>query len=90
MGRLILEDMISQTDRDTALQWHLTCNCYPPIPARMFAVARVALRLANQGKWDKPVHLPAGMAYRDGGNTATVTQIVRTLHLEAFLDRCDS
>lgn len=85
MGRLSAEDMLTHTNQETALVWHLGYNHFPPIPQSMLPVARAAIKYANLGRWDTRVALPEGATYR-GKTRAPVRALVESLHLDAFLD----
>lgn len=67
------------------LHWHLTANCYPPVPAYMVDVAESAITLANAGKWDEPIELPEGVLWRLERNYCTAREAVESLNLDAWI-----
>lgn len=68
-----------------ALEWHLRCNHYPPVPISFVPVCIKAIEHANKGEWNALVKLPQGCSYR-GASQAPVDAIVEQHHLESFLD----
>ena len=85
MGSLSLTDMLEHGSKDQALQWHLSSNHYPPLPAGVFALAKRAIRLANRGKWESKINLGNVGTFR-GSRYAPVRECIRAWHLDQFLD----
>lgn len=73
---------------DIALEYHLTCNHYPPIPRSMIQPCKRAIQYANRGEWDHRIKLPKGISYK-GSNLAPVGAMIETHHLDRFLDGQD-
>lgn len=70
---------------DIALEYHLTCNHYPPIPRSMIQPCKQAIQYANKGNWEHRIKLPPGVSYR-GSRFAPVSAMISNHHLESFLD----
>lgn len=90
MGRLHAEDYAELVSKGevkllAALDWHLRCNHYPPVPISFVPVCIKAITLANAGEWNVLVQLPPKCTYR-GADKAPVSAIVEQHHLESFLD----
>ena len=66
-------------DPDGSLTFHLQCNHYPPVRLDWLPVARKAIRLANEGRWDEAIQYPNGLE-------RTVGFTIKGLRLETFLD----
>lgn len=86
MGYLGALGMASAAPLDVALGWHLSSNCYPPVPRIMHPLAERAVLAARRGEWDRKLRLPKGVTFRDGRKSVAVSQIVESLRLEAFVD----
>ena len=78
MGRLAAEDMLNHADFDTALDWHLRGNMFPPIHSDFHPAAKRAIECVNKRQGETPIDLPNGL-------TRTANYIVEGLHLESFL-----
>ena len=63
---------------DQALTWHLRGNHYPPVHLDFLAPAKKAIELANENDWTTEIQLP-------NGKVLTVSEIVRGLHLDSFI-----
>ena len=90
MGRMSAMGMSAEVGEgnvglNTALHWHLTSNHYPPLPTELISVAEKAIDLANEDDWDAEIEMPEGIQFRNS-DTATVQQIVASMHLEEFID----
>ena len=72
-------------DLSGALEWHLKSNHYPPLPYALVATAEEAIDKANDGDWDAEITMPEGIQFRHE-DTATVSLIVETMHLDEFLN----
>ena len=78
MGRLALEDMLNHTDVESALDWHLRGNHFPPIHSDFHPSAKLAIEHCNNRQGQTPITLPNGI-------TKTAYEIVDGLHLHSFL-----
>lgn len=76
-----------QMDLRAALHWHLTSNHFPPVPESMVDVAEEALEGVRQGAslTEDCVELPEGAEHRRYGRSVPLGEIIRVLHLEAFI-----
>ena len=63
---------------ESALRVHLRTNHFPPIHEDFVQPAKDAIEAAQCGDWNDLIDLP-------NGKTLTVSQIVRDLHLDAFV-----
>jgi hypothetical protein len=71
---------------DAALEWHLTGNCYPPLPVGLVPFAKAALTHCNNEEWDAELTRPDGALLADqSGTPITARRMVEELRLEAFL-----
>lgn len=86
MGYLSAEGMLEQTDRETAVRWHMKANCYPPIPDMMFDSIIRAIELYNDYDQESRIGLPEGVSFR-GRDYATVLEIMEAYRLDAFVSR---
>ena len=67
------------------VSWHLTSNCYPPVPSELHPVAVLAINLCSDGKPNESVSLPTGFTFR-GQTEAPAYDIVDGLHLDLFIE----
>jgi hypothetical protein len=86
MGASSLAGMLEVGSVDQALSWHLSSNHYPPIPSSVIPIAKRAIRLAQQGKWDSLVDLKGTCTFQ-GKSKAPVSECVRAWHLDQFLEQ---
>jgi len=84
MGYSSVSDMRNFVAEDTALTWHLQSNHYPPISVAFLPMAKAALAHARAGEWEATVEFPAGA--RRAGQSVAISEVVKELHLEAFLE----
>lgn len=94
MGKLT-EMMIANTDipLDHKVAWHLRGNHYPPLPLIMVEPCVEAIELARLGYYTAEVKLPIheskdGEPFQitwHGQDTAPVSAIVESHHLDAFI-----
>lgn len=70
----------NEVQLDQALNWHITANHYPPVNPVFIPTCKKAIELANQGNWDEVIVMP-------NKREKTVSEIIRGLHLEAFLEQ---
>jgi len=78
MGQNSLDDMLNYADTDTALDWHLRGNHYPPIHEDFYPSAKLAIEHCNARQGQAPITMPNGI-------TKTAYEIVDGLHLHSFL-----
>jgi len=92
MGRVSVENMLEVTDLQTAVEWHLRSNLYPPVPGVMALPAKRAIQAVQAGRPHLPIALvlPNGAYGRlyHGRQVYTAPPagiLVEVLHLEAFI-----
>jgi hypothetical protein len=86
MGHNAIAGVIEMTGaNDAALEWHLQCNHYPPVPLSMLPACREAIEAACEGDWDRPIDLPGETSWR-GLRFAPAWAVVEGHHLNAFVD----
>ncbi len=85
MGRLSAFEMASYADIRTAVSWHLSANCYPPVPSVMVPVCVRAIEAMIAGDSDEPILLPEGVLYRES-ETAPAWAIMENFRLEGLID----
>jgi hypothetical protein len=78
-------DMLTLTDFDTALRWHLQSNHFPPVPIEMMGPCNEAIDAANEDDWGRLIDLPENTSYR-GRSQAPAWAIVEAHHLSGFLE----
>ena len=88
MGSLQASEMASMADLDTALLWHLRSNHYPPVPAIMIEPCKQAIDAYGEEDYRREIELPDGVEFR-GSTTCEASDLVRGLHLEAWLTGVD-
>lgn len=91
MGWTQATDLAEQVREGTlslrqALDYHLTTNHFPPIPAEMITPCMAAIFAWDDGEIETQIVLPGNITYRDR-KTAPAWAIIHTHHLEAFLTR---
>lgn len=69
-----------------AIEWHLSSNCYPPIPLRMVPVALAAIAAMIEEEPERMIALPEGITHRSGSQSVSANIVIRSLRLEGFLD----
>lgn len=84
MGRANLSDMLEHVSKETAMEWHLAYNHYPPVPQVMAGPCWEAIGLLQDDKPNAMVALPEGIAYR-GQTEIAVWELVEALHLDEFV-----
>ena len=91
MGYGVASGLAETAPLETAIQVHLTTNCYPPIPARFASVAAEAVVRAAEGEADHElVEFPEGLnaVHRITGEVVTaqsIREIIENFHLHAFV-----
>ncbi len=88
MGYGTARDLRQYLDQDSLLQWHLKGNVYPPLPVSLVPACKRAIELVNDEDYDTRVAI-IGIRHRKYGNIVPALEVVRDLHLEAFLDGPD-
>ena len=86
MGYTSALDMAANTDLNTAVEWHLQYNCYPPVPVEMASTAVKAIEACVNEEPDILVELPEGVAFKDGRTAIAAFQVVELLRLNAFVE----
>ena len=66
------------------LRWHLTGNCYPPIPTAMIDPGIEAIRACNEGEYDRIITTP--FEHRQYGYSVPAWVVVEDLHLDAWVE----
>lgn len=88
MGRMSLLGMKEMMDNEDALlEWHLRHNHYPPHPLALVATAKEALAKCRAGELDSCVELPRGIQWKDGSTWVKASTLVKSFHLEDFLEQ---
>lgn len=82
MAAAVRDNMIT---RRVALEYHLTVNHYPPMPAALVPVCEAAIDACNAGAPDRELPMPDGILFR-GKAVARAWDIVESAHLESFLN----
>ena len=72
-----------------ALQYHLTCNHYPPYPEAFVDTAVDAVLKVNGGMTTGSIDLPQGYQSSRYGASVPVAIVIDEWHLEPFLNRGD-
>lgn len=67
------------------VKWHLTSNCYPPVPSTFHPACLLAIKLVADGEGQSKVSLPSGVFYR-GEAEAPAEAIVDNFRLYPFVD----
>ena len=85
MGRMNAEG-IAETDLpiEKQIEWHLTSNCYPPVPKSMVKPCVEAIYACNEEDWDRKITLPDGTLYR-GLTNAPASAIVESHRLDTWI-----
>lgn len=74
----------SNTSLEQQVSWHLSSNCYPPVPQFMVPVAVKAVNAVLSYEGGNDIELPENV-YFHGENTVNAYTIVENLHLWAFV-----
>jgi hypothetical protein len=87
MGSLQASEMAKYAPSlETAIEWHLRSNHYPPHPFFMIPVALRAIKKFNRGKWNTKIRLPEDAEHRRYGKLVPVPVVLESLHLWEFVD----
>jgi hypothetical protein len=74
---------------ESALEWHLRSNHYPPLSRAFIGVAKQAIELGNAEFWEYEIDLPEGITTADNRSFITAAEAVETFHLDAFLQESE-
>jgi hypothetical protein len=85
MGSLQAMEMAEMLDIDSALEWHLRANHFPPIPVSMVQPCKDAIQAALEGDWMRLISLPEGVGYK-GLTVAPADAIIQQHHLDAWVE----
>ena len=85
MGSLQAREMAEMLEIESAIEWHLTSNHFPPIPVSMVQPCKEAIQAALEGNWTKLISLPEGVGYK-GLTVAPADAIIEQHHLHAWLE----
>ena len=85
MGYSTAYNFAQQTDLETAVGWHLTANCYPPVPRIMIQTCVDAVDAVLDEDWGRFIDLPEGVTYQ-GSTTAPASAIVESHRLQGIVD----
>lgn len=85
MGYSIAYNMAQQVDLETAVRWHLSANCYPPVPSDMAQICIDAIDAYLDGDSMREIDLPEGTLWR-GKPVAPAYTIVENFRLDGIID----
>lgn len=85
MGYSIAYNMAQQTDLETVVRWHLSANCYPPVPSYMVQVCIDAIDAYLDGDSVRGIDLPDGTLWR-GKPVAPAYAVVENFRLDGIID----
>ncbi len=88
MGYGRARDLRQYLDLDSVIEWHLQGNLYPPLPVSLLSTCKRAIELVNAEDYDTRVAI-IGIRHRKYGQLVPAIEVVRDLHLKAFLDGPD-
>ena len=88
MGSLQAMEYSERLSLEDGITLQLRSNHYPPVPVAMIQVCMKAVRFARRGKWTSNLTLPDGITFKNR-KTAPVSTIIRSHHLEAWLEEED-
>lgn len=78
-GIMDFSENMQKLSIDRMLSFHLRNNHYPPIDLSFIKTAKIAIKEAEKGHWEKKIKMPNGI-------TKTVMGIIDRLHLEEFME----
>ena len=89
MGLMSLLGMLDATDDiEAVVRWHLSANCYPPLPEAYVPMCVEAIR-ACQMQTDENekimLQLPDGMFYKGDQTLVDAWTVIEAFHLEGFM-----
>ncbi len=88
MGLVSLLGMLEMTDDiETVLHWHLTSNCYPPLPEEYIPICAEAIRaikMRTDSEEKIMLQLPEGFFYKGDQTLVEAETIIEAFHLEGF------
>lgn len=89
MGLMSLLGMMEVIDDvEQVVRWHLSANCYPPLPEAYVPMCVEAIRACKMQTDENEkimVQLPDGMFYKDDQTLVDVWTVIEAFHLEGFL-----
>lgn len=85
MGYSQAYNIAQQTDLETTVHWHLTANCYPPVPNYMEQVCIDAIDAVLDDDYNRQIDLPDGVTYHNL-STAPAHAIVENFRLDGIID----
>lgn len=89
MGLMSLLGMLETTDDiEPVVRWHLSANCYPPLPEEYVPMCVEAIRsctLQTDENEKIILQLPKGMYYKGDQTLVDAWTVVEAFHLEGFL-----
>jgi len=85
MGYSAAYNFAQQTDLETAVRWHLSANCYPPVPSFMIQPCVDAINAVLEDDYNQVVDLPDGVTYKNL-STAPAWAIIENYRLDGIVD----
>jgi len=89
MGLMSLLVMLETTDNiEDVVRWHLSANCYPPLPEEYVPMCVEAIRackLQTDENEKIMLQLPDGVFYKGNQTLVDAWTVVEAFHLEGFL-----
>lgn len=73
---------------DAALHYHLSANHFPPVPDAMIPVCKAAIEAFQHDEPEQEIPLPEGISHRRTGSVAIASEVIESLHLDAFIPTC--
>lgn len=64
MSNMHTEYVLEHHGADTALEFHITTRCYPPVPMSMKPMMQQAISHYKAGDYDAAIRLPEGCSFR--------------------------
>jgi len=89
MGLFSLLAMLETSDDiEETVRWHLSSNCYPPLPEAYVPMCVEAIRACKM-QFDENekimLKLPEGMFYKGDQTVVEAWTVIEAFHLEGFL-----
>jgi hypothetical protein len=88
MTTMSLAEMIDDNglNLNVALQYHLRCNHYPPLPISLIPLCETVITGVSDETLDlnDMIELPTGLTWR-GMTSAPVREVIDWLHLDHFI-----
>jgi len=83
MGSLQAAEMAEMLEIDSALEWHLRSNHYPPVPLSMVGPCKEAIQAMLEDEPYRVIALPDGVTYK-GAESAPAWIISDQHHLDSW------